>query len=228
VDTKGTTSSLTPAYRYDSRNDPINPTRGFRLTAAVQVAPDVFGGTNSFIKPTLGSTIYIPVPFPRNAVLALNGEIGFLAQVGGTPLPVFERFQLGGEQSMRGFSQGAVVPLHPNTNQVYTDDLGRVLGGNKFFVINVEYQFINIGPATLLAFVDFGNNYYDTQSFSLTNIRSAFGAELRVFLPIFQAPLRFIYAINLHPVQPLDQFGFPLANLTEKPSGFTFSIGRTF
>lgn len=228
VDTKGTTSSLTPAYRYDSRNDPMNPTRGFRLTAAVQVAPDVFGGTNSFIKPTLGSTIYIPVPFPRNAVLALNGEIGFLAQVGGTPLPVFERFQLGGEQSMRGFSQGAVVPLHPNTNQVYTDDLGRVLGGNKFFVINVEYQFINIGPATLLAFVDFGNNYYDTQSFSLTNIRSAFGAELRVFLPIFQAPLRFIYAINLHPVQPLDQFGFPLANLTEKPSGFTFSIGRTF
>ena len=38
VATKGTTSSLTPAYRYDSRNDPMNPTRGFRLTAAVRVA----------------------------------------------------------------------------------------------------------------------------------------------------------------------------------------------
>ena len=31
-----------------------------------------------------------------------------------------------------------------------------------------------------------------------------------MFLPIFQAPLRFIYAINLNPVQPLDQYGFPL------------------
>jgi outer membrane protein insertion porin family len=228
VDTTGTTSSFTPAYRYDSRNDPINPTRGFRLTGAVQIAPDVFGGTNSFIKPTLGSTIYIPVPLPRNAILALNGEIGYLAQVGGTPLPIFERFQLGGEQSMRGYSQGAVVPLHPNTNVVFTDNLGRVLGGNKFFVVNVEYQFLNVGPATLLVFGDFGNNYYDTQSISLTNVRTAFGAELRVFLPIFQAPLRFIYAINPNPVQPLDQYGFPLTNLTEKKSGFTFSIGRTF
>ena len=228
VDTSGKTSSLTPAYRYDSRNDPMNPTRGFRLTAAVQIAPDAFGGTNSFIKPTLGSSIYIPVPLPRNAVLAFNAEIGYLLQVGSTPLPIFERFQLGGEQSMRGYSQGAIVPLHPNTNVVFTDDQGRILGGNKFFVINAEYQFLNIGPATLLAFYDFGNNYYDTQSISLTNVRMAFGAELRVFLPIFQAPLRFIYAINPNPVQPLDQYGFPAPNLTEKKSGFTFSIGRTF
>jgi outer membrane protein insertion porin family len=228
VATQGTTSSLTPAYRYDSRNDPMNPTAGFRLTAAVQIAPDLFGGTNSFIKPTVGSTIYIPVPIPRHAILALNAEVGYVVQVGSTPLPVFERFQLGGEQSMRGFSQGAIVPLHPKTNIVFTDDFGRVLGGNKFFVVNVEYQFLTIGPATLLAFVDFGNNYYDSQSFDLKNVRYAFGGELRVFLPIFQAPLRFIYAINPNPIQPLDQYGFPLANLTEKPSGFTFSIGRTF
>ncbi len=228
VATTGTTSSLTPMYRYDSRNDPMNPTRGFRLTAAVQVAPDVFGGTNSFIKPTLGSMIYIPVPLPRNAIVALNAEVGYLVQVGNTPLPVFERFQLGGEQSMRGYSLGAVVPLHPDTHQVFTDDAGRILGGNKFFVINAEYQFLNIGPATLLAFYDFGNNYYDTQQISLTNVRMAFGMELRVFLPIFQAPLRFIYAINPNPIQPLDQYGFPAPNLTEKKSGFTFSIGRTF
>ena len=65
VDTAGTTSSLTPAYRYDSRNDPINPTRGFRLFGGRRRSrPDLFGGTNSFIKPTLGSTIYLPVPLP--------------------------------------------------------------------------------------------------------------------------------------------------------------------
>ena len=52
--------------------------------------------------------------------------------------------------------------------------------------------------------------------------------ELRVFLPIFQAPLRFIYSWNLHPITPIDQFGFPISSLSEKRSGFTFSIGRTF
>ncbi len=228
VETTGTTSSITPSYRWNSFNDPINPTKGFKLFAAVQVAPDFLGGANAFLRPTLGATYFLPLRFPRNAVLGLNAEIGYVVPISGTPLQVYQRFQLGGEQSMRGFSQGAVVPLHPKTNQVYTDDLGRILGGNKFFVVNVEYQFLTIGPATLLAFVDFGQNYYDTQSFDLTNLRAATGLELRIFLPIFQAPLRFIYAINLDPIQPLDQYGFPVSYLAEKPSGFFFSIGRTF
>ena len=228
TETTGKTSSLTPGYRYDSRNDPIDPTRGFRLTAAVQVAPNFLGSGNTFIKPLAGSTIYIPVRIPRGGLLAFNVELGYVVPIDNSELPIFERFQLGGEQSLRGFQQGAVVPMNPKTYQVFTDNLGRILGGNKFFVINAEYQFLNIGPAKLLAFFDGGNNFYDTQSVSLENLHMAVGAELRIFLPIFQAPLRFIYAVNLHPVQPIDQYGFPIENLKEKPSGFLFSIGRTF
>ena len=85
-----------------------------------------------------------------------------------------------------------------------------------------------VGPAKLLAFFDFGNAYYDTQSFNVTNIRSRPGRRLRIFLPIFQAPLRFIYSFNLHPVQPIDQYGLPILAYTERTSGFDFSIGRTF
>jgi hypothetical protein len=51
---------------------------------------------------------------------------------------------------------------------------------------------------------------------------------MRIFLPIFQAPLRFIYSWNLHPITPIDQFGFPINNLKDRKSGFDFSIGRTF
>ena len=49
-----------------------------------------------------------------------------------------------------------------------------------------------------------------------------------MFLPIFQAPLRFIYSWNLDPKTPVDQFGFPLGAYEERRSGFDFSIGRTF
>jgi outer membrane protein insertion porin family len=228
TDTSGKTSSVTPAYRYDSRNDPFDPTAGFRLFASVQFAPQFLGSSTLFIKPLLGSTIYIPVRIPRHALLALNVDAGYIHPISGSELPIFERFQLGGEQSLRGFQQGAVVPVQPKTYQVFTDQFGRILGGNKFFVVNVEYQFVQVGPAKLLAFFDFGNNFFDTQNFSFQNLRSAAGAELRIFLPIFQAPLRFIYAFNLHPITPIDQFGFPIDYLKEKPSGFTFSIGRTF
>ncbi len=228
TETTGTTSSLTPGYRYDSRNDPFDPNRGFRLSASVQVAPSFLGGTSDFIKAIGGSTIYLPVRLPRGAILALNVEVGYVAALNQIDIPIFERFQLGGEQSLRGFQQGAAVPVDPDTLQVFTDPLGRILGGNKFFVLNVEYQFLTIGPAKLLAFFDVGQNYYDTQSVGIGNVRAAAGAELRIFLPIFQAPLRFIYAFNLHPITPVDQFGFPISYLAEKPSGFTFSIGRTF
>ena len=226
TETTGTTSSLTPAYRYDSRNDPFDPTRGFRLSASVQVAPSFLGGTSDFIKAIGGSTIYLPVRLPRGAIVALNMEVGYVAALNQIDIPIFERFQLGGEQSLRGFQQGAAVPVDPDTFQVFTDPFGRILGGNKFFVFNVEYQFLTIGPAKLLAFFDVGQNYYDTQNVGIGNVRASAGAELRIFLPIFQAPLRFIYAFNLHPITPVDQFGFPISYLAEKPSGFTFSIGQ--
>jgi len=51
---------------------------------------------------------------------------------------------------------------------------------------------------------------------------------MRIFLPIFQAPLRFIYSFNLNPKTPIDQFGFPLTSYKDKKRGFDFSIGRTF
>jgi outer membrane protein assembly factor BamA len=153
--------------------------------------------------------------------------VGWIKPLSGDDIQVYQRFQLGGEQSIRGFRQGQVVPLKPN-NEVFTDDLGRILGGDKFFVMNIEYQFLQIGPATLLAFLDIGNNYFETQNISFSNIRSSAGAELRIFLPIFQAPLRFIYSFNLHPVNPINQYGFPISSLAERPSGFDFSIGRTF
>ena len=46
--------------------------------------------------------------------------------------------------------------------------------------------------------------------------RATAGAELRIFVPVFGAPLRFIYSSNLEPL-PDDRF-----------ESFQFSIGATF
>jgi len=223
----GKTSSFTPGYRYDSRNDPFDPNQGFRFFATTQFAGTVLGGTDNFIKPLIGAAGYINLRFPRRAYLAFNVEGGYVAPYGGNSVPIFERFQIGGEQSLRGFRAGAVLPLDKN-NVVFTDDSGRILGGDKYFVLNLEYVFLSVGPAKLLAFSDIGNVYHESQKIDLTRVRSSVGLEMRIFLPIFQAPLRFIYSWNLHPITPIDQFGFPINSLSEKRSGFNFSIGRTF
>ena len=223
----GTTSSFTPGYRFDSRNDPFDPNRGYRLYVTAQFAGSVLGGNQDFIKPLVGGSGYLPVPFPRHAYLGANFEAGYVTPFGGQDVPIFERFQLGGETSLRGFRTGSILPLKKN-NQVFTDAAGRILGGNKYFVLNLEYVFASVGPAKLLAFTDVGNVYHESQSIDFSLLRTAVGAELRIFLPIFQAPLRFIYSFNLDPKLPIDQFGFPINSLKERRSGFDFSIGRTF
>ena len=223
----GTTSSFTPGYRYDSRNDPFDPNQGYRFFSTVQVAGTVLGGTDNFIKPLIGGSGYINLRFPRRTYLAFNLEGGYVLPYGGKNIPIFERFQIGGEQSLRGFRAGAVLPLDKNKT-IFTDDSGRILGGDKYFVFNLEYVFLSVGPAKLLAFTDIGNVYHESQRFDLSTVRQSVGLEMRIFLPIFQAPLRFIYSWNLHPITPIDQFGFPIDSLKERRSGFDFSIGRTF
>jgi outer membrane protein insertion porin family len=227
TDIEATTASVTPGFRYDSRNDPMDPNRGWTLYGSVQVAGEFLGGNVSFYKPLLGYTRYVWIKPIRGSYFGINLEGGFVDSFSDSEIPVFERFQLGGEQSLRGFRAGTVIPLKDN-DEIFTDEFGRILGGSKYFVLNIEYTFLSVGPAKLLVFTDIGNTYHESQSFDITRIRQSVGAELRVFLPIFQAPLRFIYSFNLDPKTPIDQFGFTLNQYTERRSGFDFSIGRTF
>jgi outer membrane protein insertion porin family len=223
----GLTSSLTPGYRFDSRNDPFDPNRGYRMYLTAQFAGSVLGGNQEFVKPLIGGSTYVPLRFPRHAYLGLNLEAGYVAPFSGGDIPIFERFQIGGESSLRGFRTGSILPLRDN-DQIFTDEAGRILGGDKYFLLNVEYVFASLGPAKVLAFIDVGNVYHEDQAPDVTHVRSSVGAELRIFLPIFQAPLRFIYSFNLDPKTPIDQFGFPITRLRDRKSGFDFSIGRTF
>ncbi|HET7451525.1 MAG TPA: outer membrane protein assembly factor BamA, partial [Thermoanaerobaculia bacterium] len=221
---EGTTSYVTPGYRYDSTDDPLDPSRGHRAYGAVEFAG--LGGSNHFIKPSGGATFYLP-GFFRNRYFGIHVEAGWAIPTSGDDLPIFERYSLGGEQNIRGFQIGSIVPLDEG-HHVFVDDEGRILGGDKFAVINVEYIFARVGPVKLLAFGDVGNAYIEHERFVFSDIRSSVGLEMRLVLPIFQAPLRFIYSWNLHPIQPLDQYNFPIKRLEEKKGGFNFSIGTTF
>jgi outer membrane protein assembly factor BamA len=89
-------------------------------------------------------------------------------------------------------------------------------GGNKFVQFNIEYV-IPVGDTfEFLTFMDSGNAFDDYQKIDLTRLRVDYGVELRFYLPVFQAPLRFIYGFIQDP------------RIGEKASSFQFSIGTTF
>jgi len=209
----GLTSALTPSYAYDSRDDPFDPNQGLTYFARLKLAGGPLGGDFHYRRPEAGISIYHP--WGRRVILAGNFEIGMIRPIGANQIAIYDRYRLGGERSLRAFDYYSVLPRKADGTYFY-DVNGIALGGDRYLQLNLEYQIKLVGPLKFILFVDAGNTWFETQGWELSLMRYSYGGEMRIFLPIFQAPLRFIYGINPKPFSD------------EKKSLFTFSIGTTF
>jgi outer membrane protein insertion porin family len=209
-------SSLRPAWVFDSRDNPFEPTRGQKISVALEYAGGPLGGDNDFLRPEVGYSIFAPVSnYPTKMLVAFNAEGGLIHPTNNQPINVLERFFLGGENSIRGHRYRSIF-LRDKNGQPLRDVNAVILGGNSYAQFNLEYHFVLGGPFRVLLFADAGNVFGEGQNFNVSNLRKTAGVELRVFLPVFGAPLRFIYAKNLDP-KPQDSF-----------ESFQFSIGTSF
>ncbi len=231
VFTGGLTSSLRASLFWDTRNNRLFPSNGFLQTAAVEVADDLTLSENEFVRYTFDSRWYFPVFW--EFVLKFNGEVGVIQSTDSQkPVPIFERFFLGGPNSIRGFQRATLGP----SRDVGADpgDPGSLLsdfniGGNKKLVLNVELEFPIFTAVGIrgVFFFDMGNAFDDGQGFSFVpdlfsdstdnfdnTLRTSVGFGFRWFSPI--GPLRF-------------EWGFPMRRLLgEDPLVFEFSIGNAF
>ncbi len=223
-------SSIRPAWVFESRDSRAEPTMGSRIGASLEYAGGPLGGDNYFLRPEVQAAHFQTVTWvPVKTVLGGNVRFGYVKPFGGRPLSFLERYYLGGETSVRGFRfrsiwvrclGGEPFPGRPDEpcrpNETLLDEFGFPTGGNKLLQLNLEYHVLVGGPFRLVAFVDAGNVYGDDQKVDFGRLRYSAGLEMRIFVPVFGAPLRFIYASNLKPL-PDDRF-----------EGFQFSIGATF
>lgn len=222
-------SSLRPAYTYDSVDNRFEPRVGTRLSASVEYAGGVLGGSEDFVRPVVGLTTYRHLTgYPLETVLGFNLEGGLVEPFGGNPLSRFNLFRLGGDTSVRGFDRYSLYARDKDTGDFVLDQNSFPIGGDRYLQANLEYHVILNGPFRLIGFVDAGQVYAPevigptgelrpAQAFDLGRLRYTAGAELRITLPVLGgAPLRFIYARNLDP-KPGDNF-----------QAFSFSIGSTF
>ncbi len=210
---KGTTTSITPSYSFDSRDDPFDANRGKRLSARLRLAGGPLGGTFDYVRPEVNFTLFKPLG--KRVTFAVNTEVGEFFPYSGSEVPLYERYRLGGDRSLRGIPYYSVLPRTADGAYFYADN-GVQLGGDRYWLGNVELQFRVGPPVKVVLFTDLGNTYVEQQGWDLALYRHTAGIEFRVFLPIFQAPIRFIYGINLDP--------FPDEDRTD----FQFSIGSTF
>jgi len=183
-DEEGTrvTSAITFGVTRDSRDNISAPTKGGLTVMTLDFAG--LGGDSKFVKAIAATTYFKPIWFGH--ILSGRAEVGYGFGWSDEPLPVFERFYLGGPNTIRSFKARKISPV---------DDDGNRIGGTTEVLGNLEYLVPLPFNFRAAAFFDIGNVYGFTTKFDLGNTREAAGAGIRWQSPF--GPIRVDYGINL-------------------------------
>lgn len=171
------TSSITTTLRYDSRDKVFNPTEGGDYSVSVQYAG--IGGDVGFTKYIAEGGQYFPLFWGTTGLLHARG--GAVQQSSDKKLPDYERFYLGGINSLRGFKWSDVC--------LY-DEIGEKIGGTAFMQFNVEYIVPLIKEAGVVGvlFYDTGNVYDGYSNMNFSGLRQTAGFGFRWYSPM--GPMR--------------------------------------
>jgi len=109
-------SSITPTFFWDTRDDILDPHRGFFTSASIEYAFPLFSADTGFLKQYVSGAFYLPVS--AQTTFVVSGRLGLIqayarspivtkdgVTTGGgiMPIPLSERFTAGGETTHRAF-----------------------------------------------------------------------------------------------------------------------------
>lgn len=202
------TSAVKVSLVRDTRNKRYGASEGSRNTVSVKYGGGPFGGDAEFTKVEGSSGWYFPMPLKTIFHLSLNAGQVFENET--DKLPVYERFYLGGLNSIRGFKYAKVSPIDPLS--------GDRIGGDKMWYTNTELVFPLLETQGLMGvlFFDSGQVLNDDEDWAdaSDSIKKGTGLEVRWLSPM--GPLRLVWGYNLEP------------SAGEDDSVWDFSVGGVF
>ncbi len=186
-DETSSTSFLIPGMRWSTTNtdNPLNPTRGYRLTLELDAASEVLLSEADFVQAQAKGKHVLTLG--NRTRLLTRAEIGATAMDDFGLMPSSHRFFAGGDNSVRGYDYKQLGPVGSN---------GDVVGGRYLLVGSAEVDYLVAESWRVAAFYDAGNSL-DSLSEPL---KSGVGVGVRWLSPI--GPVRLDLA------KPLDDSGF--------------------
>jgi outer membrane protein insertion porin family len=195
-------SSIEPMVKYDSRDSNFNAKEGSLHSIEYELAG--LGGDVGFNKIIGDTGWYFPLPW--KLIGLAHGRAGYVNQLPNWDLPDYEKFYLGGMNSVRGGNRDDLAPK----------ENGSPVGGEKFLQGNFEVKFPLVEEAGVfgILFLDSGAVFKSVNSWDTRGVVTA-GPEIRWMSPI--GPIRVAYGFYLNP-RPEDK----------STGGFEFSMASAF
>lgn len=168
----------------DTRDSYIDPSTGRRHSLTITLAG--LGGDTGYWKSMLDLGWYIPIF--EDSTLHLRGRIGWSDTLFGKKYPLYERFYIGGLDTIRGLGYGEAGPK---------DSKNDPIGAKRALIANIEYLFPIVSEMKFkgLIFFDIGKGYNKGEKFG-SDIKYSTGFGFRWFSPV--GPIKIDYGINLN------------------------------
>lgn len=197
----------------DTRNDLIFTTRGSRISLASTFAG--IGGDTEYIKFEGRGAWFIPTFEFGDQVISVLARFGSLWEYSGETVPFFDRFYLGGPESLRGFDFRDVGPIQNR----------EPIGGNSYGFGSLEYSIKVADPLRFAVFYDWGFVNRDDFDFDPRNYNDNWGFGVRLL--VLGNPLRLDFGIPITSTIFRDESNQVLFD-SDTGNQFNFSFGTRF
>ena len=212
----GTTnmSTISADFAVDTRDNIWDPTRGWRNSIGLALAGGPIGADLDLWYLNARSIFNYTVLNPGGnypIVFVLSNKFGSVQAYGRTKeVPPFEKFFLGGADTIRGYERAG--------------EIGPEYGGDMYYVMNAELRFPlaregRRNMAQFAFFFDMGNswNHFDDLDFSLgpnpNQFKAGVGVGLRFTTPSLPIRIDWGYGLNHGPNEDRSHFYFNISNM---------------
>ncbi len=125
-------SMISNSLIWNNVDSALNPTSGRIHKLNTDLSG--LGGDVKFIRLVTEHQYYHPLTQDKEWVGHITGRIGYAEGILSEEMPIFERFQLGGANSIRGFKRGGLGP-RTSIDEAYGTTLYETLSGEVLFPI---------------------------------------------------------------------------------------------
>ena len=183
---------------YDTRNDPIDPRKGWLGNLSITPYTETFGDGGQFLKTqTSLQTYFSSDTMSLKPTLALKASLGSITGAEGQDVPSDIRFYAGGGGSVRGYEYQS---LSPRLN-------GEPIGGSSMMTAAAEMRLRFNDSFGSVAFLDAGNSYDNAMPQIGKDLYYGAGVGIRYYTAI--GPIRVDVAMPLNG-KDIDQTGYAL------------------